>query len=393
MIHKIKIKNFYSINKEQSIVFVDTNKNKNNSYLNSADQNLSKINMFVGSNASGKTNALKAFSFLRWLICDSFQSLPETRLAYKNFFGSKNPSNIEVVFEISSKIYTYNVEFTPERIIRESLITNELISERRSNKTNFVREWIESENKYKLEYAGIVVPEVVLVRKNASIFAILGQFLDPLSIEIISYWSKIQTNIFESGYGGDNPFDLEINLMQINQRTDEKNRIEKILQKFDLGFHSLDIDVDITNDQNVETHSYKGAKEVHFFDGQKKTNDILYSSFGTKRLILIIRFILNAITNQSPVILDEIDAYLHPEIIREIIDMFVDSDIHSQLIFTSHSHITMTILDKSQIFLVEKNTTDGGTEILQLDGIKGVRSSDNYYTKYIAGAYGAIPRL
>jgi hypothetical protein len=28
-----------------------------------------------------------------------------------------------------------------------------------------------------------------------------------------------------------------------------------------------------------------------------------------------------------------------------------------------------------------------------LDDVSGVRADDNYYTKYIAGAYGAVPKL
>ncbi len=42
--------------------------------------------------------------------------------------------------------------------------------------------------------------------------------------------------------------------------------------------------------------------------------------------------------------------------------------------------------------LVEKNE-NGETEAWRLDDMTGVRADDNYYTKYIAGAYGARPKV
>ena len=64
---------------------------------------------------------------------------------------------------------------------------------------------------------------------------------------------------------------------------------------------------------------------------------------------------------------------------------------NTQLIISSHNYTTLNSLDKQQIFLSEKNTR-GYTEVWRLDEIEGVDSRDNFYTKYLAGAYGAVPR-
>ena len=395
MIHYIKIKNFYSINLQQEVSFVvDGGTPKNNSYLESDNITLSKLNMFIGSNASGKTNLLKPFGFIKWLINTSFAVPPSAALPYRRFFDSKENSGIEIRFEIENKHYTYNVEFVPERILSEKLSINQLIKTRRTDSTLFTRIFDQKTQKYvfkgeDFDCKNFAKSLSVLERSNTSMLAIGVQNVHPLSMLIAGYWDKINTNIFENGYGGENPLDMHFNLLSLHFDETEKSKVEKILQKFDLGFDSVFLDT-VTEGNQVTIRS---ANEVHLFGGKKYENDIGYSSQGTKRLLTIIRYVLAAIQNQSPVILDEIEAFLHPEILREIIDMFIDPEVKAQLIFTSHSHTLMNKLNKEQIFLCEKSNQTGSTEVFKLADVEGVRNDQNFYNKYIAGAYGAIPRL
>jgi uncharacterized protein len=395
MIHYIKIKNFYSINLQQEVSFVvDGAIPKNNSYLVSDNVTLSKLNMFIGSNASGKTNLLKAFSFIKWLIGNSFAIAPTASLPYKRFFDSTEKSSLEIRFEIENKYYTYSVEFIPERVLSETLNINQLIKTRRTDSNLFTRIFDPKTQKYifdgdDFDRKDLSKSQSVMDRSNTTVLAIGNQLSHPLSMLISEYWNKINTNIFENGYGGENPISLHVNLLNLHLNNDEKLKVEKVLRKFDLGFDSVFLETEqVGNEITV-----KGANEVHNFNGKEYTNSIDYASQGTKRLIIIIRYVLAAIQNQSPVILDEIEAFLHPEILREIIDMFIDPEVKAQLIFTSHSHFILNMLDKEQIFLSEKNQVSGNTEVYKLSDVEGVRNDQNFYNKYIAGAYGAIPRL
>ncbi len=49
-------------------------------------------------------------------------------------------------------------------------------------------------------------------------------------------------------------------------------------------------------------------------------------------------------------------------------------------------------LHKGQIVLVEKNA-DCESDAWRMDEIKGIRVDENIYAKYMAGVYGAVPRL
>ena len=52
----------------------------------------------------------------------------------------------------------------------------------------------------------------------------------------------------------------------------------------------------------------------------------------------------------------------------------------------------LNLLHKSQIMLVEKDE-NCESSAWRMDDVKGIRNDDNFYAKYMAGAYGAVPQL
>jgi AAA15 family ATPase/GTPase len=393
MIHNIKLKNFYSVKEEQEISFeVDNKAPENNGYLISADKRVSKINMIVGPNASGKTNALKAISFLKWFIGESFNMSPNMPLAYKKFFDSQDPTEITVSFSINDIVYTYFLNISYEKILIERLSKIEMVNIRKTEKILFEKSWSKEKKMYVIKSSqeddGLIKSLDVIQRGNTSIIGIGYRNLNPLYTSIAMYWSSIQTNVYEKGYNVVNPFELAINMLNLEMNLGMKNKVESILKRYDLGFDSVKPEIE----KNGLDMTYKNAKEIHSFGGKIYENDIDYASNGTKRLLSIISMISVAIENKVPVFIDEIDAFLHPDILREIIDIFFDEDTYSQIVFTSHSHIVMNKLDKQQIHFSEKNK-EGFTEMFRLDDIEGVKADQNFFNKYIAGAYGAIPKI
>ncbi|MGI9339226.1 MAG: AAA family ATPase, partial [Psychrobacter sp.] len=64
---------------------------------------------------------------------------------------------------------------------------------------------------------------------------------------------------------------------------------------------------------------------------------------------------------------------------------------NAQLIFSCHTPEVFNLLNKHQIYLVEKY--EQSSEAWRLDEMEGVRNDDNLYAKYMAGAFDAIPNL
>ncbi len=81
--------------------------------------------------------------------------------------------------------------------------------------------------------------------------------------------------------------------------------------------------------------------------------------------------------------------------LEPILNLFISPKTNphnAQLIFTCHSVEILNLLRKGQIMLVEKSERCR-SEAWRLSDMEGVRADDNFYAKYMAGAYGAVPVL
>jgi hypothetical protein len=165
-----------------------------------------------------------------------------------------------------------------------------------------------------------------------------------------------------------------------------KDQVELILSKYDIGFGAF---------KKEEAQEKTFFSIEHKFDNGSLELPLEYESSGTKQVIIILQYILSALAEGGMAVIDELDANLHPEIVEELISMFGSKDLNplsAQILFSSHTPTILSTLDKYQITFVEKNDS-GQTEVWRLDSVKGVRPDDNYYAKYIAGAYGAVPEI
>jgi len=104
--------------------------------------------------------------------------------------------------------------------------------------------------------------------------------------------------------------------------------------------------------------------------------------------------------NGKILIVDELDAKLHPFLTRKIINLFMDKSVNinnAQLIFATHDTNLLNIqyLRRDQIWFTEKNRADS-TDLYSLVEFRDeagnkVRNDRNIEKDYINGRYGAIP--
>ena len=92
-------------------------------------------------------------------------------------------------------------------------------------------------------------------------------------------------------------------------------------------------------------------------------------------------------------VIDEFENDLHPHMLEPILDLFANPSTNphqAQLLFTCHAIEVLNLVHKSQVMLVQKDE-DCESTASRLDAVEGIRSDDNFYAKYMAGAYGAVP--
>ena len=99
---------------------------------------------------------------------------------------------------------------------------------------------------------------------------------------------------------------------------------------------------------------------------------------------------------------DELDAKIHPQLLKHIIQMFTDLTInkkHAQLIFTSHDLSTMNseLFRRDEIWFVAKENEENSKlySLVEFKNEKGesVRKDAKYDKQYLEGKYGADPYL
>lgn len=410
MIINYSSKNFYSIGENGASINFSVNGNapKTDLYVSAGDVagRVSLIEAVIGANASGKTQLLKGLAFLKHMITSSYRINPDTPMAavFTSHMGlPKNESEVFTCFEVYGRVFEYKLVFDKEKIVNEELKERSETNERVTTKTIASRTWNKKENNYTFSDKALGINSVSELRRNASMVASAMQKDAPADTAklIFDYWSEgvVVHNLWVGGNKedadmGDRLLVHKLKELFAPKNTALKDQIKEILQNYDLGFSDFrEYTIELPDKESRSiyfiSHKFEGCDE---FDIRAELE-----SSGTKRLISTLASIISALLVEKGgiAVVDEIDAFMHPDIVEALVDLFIYPETNpnkSQLLFSTHNHRILESLDKQQIILTEKNK-QGKTESWRLDEMEDVKSTDNYYTKYIAGAYGARPKI
>jgi len=108
--------------------------------------------------------------------------------------------------------------------------------------------------------------------------------------------------------------------------------------------------------------------------------------------------ILDTLRNGKILIIDEMDASLHPILTMHLVEMFHDKKINNknaQLIFATHdiNLLHTDLFRRDQVWFAEKDKY-GATDIYSLLEYKySTRKTTNKAKNYLQGRYGGIPYI
>jgi len=121
----------------------------------------------------------------------------------------------------------------------------------------------------------------------------------------------------------------------------------------------------------------------------------MLESHGTRAFIKMFPFLNAALDGGGIVVIDEMDAAIHPLVLPELIRWFHDAygrnKLDAQLWLSCHSASLLDDLTKEEIVICEKDRL-GRTSVHSLMDVK-VRRDDNHYRKYLSGIYGGVPTI
>ncbi|ROO89641.1 hypothetical protein EDD29_7346 [Actinocorallia herbida] len=123
-------------------------------------------------------------------------------------------------------------------------------------------------------------------------------------------------------------------------------------------------------------------------------------STGTQSLIALSNPVFTALRRGDTLIVDELDASLHPYLSAHLIGLFQSAKTNplaAQLVFSTHDAALLgkiqgaEVLRRDQIWFTEKDEC-GRTELFPLTDFKP-RKDENRELRYLAGRYGAVPTI
>ena len=108
-----------------------------------------------------------------------------------------------------------------------------------------------------------------------------------------------------------------------------------------------------------------------------------------------IPLLLDLLKGDNVFIIDEMERSLHPNLIYDLIDLFVTKavNVNSQLILASHesSLLTQKLLRKDEVWFVVKDN-EGASKLHSLEEYN-VRFDKEIRKDYLLGRFKAIPRI
>lgn len=369
--------------------------------------------VIYGANSSGKSNLLRGVNTMKRIVVENFDKRSVSEIPYDPFLlntrTSHEPTFYEVVFWIENIKYRYGFEADRTSIHSEWLFATE---KKKSEKPLFLRvpEGIEVMRNFP---EGKDLEEKT--RDNALFLTVVDQF-NGHTASIIMKWFR-NFNII-SGLSHDNYRSITFAML-------DKPALNELLTNFfidiDLGFDNIKLERKEFNPNELPTDvpedilkqlisDLEGKKRVSlhtvhkvFDDNQNFIKEIDFDarrqeSAGTNKIIDLSGPIFDTLKDGGVLIVDELDAKLHPLLTLSIIRLFQSQEINkngAQLIFATHDTNILSIcnLRRDQIYFVEKNRI-GASDLYSLveynkDG--KVRKDRSFEKDYINGRYGAIP--
>jgi hypothetical protein len=138
---------------------------------------------------------------------------------------------------------------------------------------------------------------------------------------------------------------------------------------------------------------------IHRLKGRSAALPLEWESSGTKTWLSMVGPIVSTLRSGRILIVDEVDAKMHPLLAGHLVKLFQDPDTNqrgAQLIFNAHDASLLgpnapARLRRDQVWLTEKDSRDGSTTLYPLTKYRVREGLDNVERSYLRGRYGAVP--
>jgi hypothetical protein len=331
--------------------------------------------IFIGENASGKTQVLDSIVLLLNLLLDNSE---QNYIVKKSFYTKGTKYSLSYIFNVNDNDIKYDVSFDGNTISSEKLYVNGDIKLNRLNKSGQTNFDDEKDNNNINPNLSLLKLEYYNTKFNND--TILNEWFDFLknSLYINCLFGKIKSY---------NPSKLSEQLIAKYAENNDESKLNSLISKIgynsEIVFNREDKTMSISSDKNMIGLRKKGT-EV--------TIPLMLESTGNQAFINAILPFDYAANNNCMLIVDEFSSGLHNELEEALIKYFFNNSNNSQIFLTSHSTnlLDTTIFRPDQIYSFKFDSKKGTT--IKRFSDENPRESQNIEKMYLNGVFDGMPK-
>lgn len=400
MLCQFSFSNYRSYKSETSFTMQATNMKEFSASLLGSDgdsQRFLPVAAIYGPNAGGKSNLFSALQYLCMAVARPImllshdegdiaerrmERLPRCAPFAFDDESRSNPTAFEIYYRRKGYEYRYNLAMLGSEIVREALDRRKIGGSRTAMIFKRTREAIELGSS--LKRAGIstsfntAIPYLSFLRLNADMESVSDAADWFVHAAFLNYNSAFLEYVLED--------------MLDEEGSD---RIARLLNAADISITGFRTERD-------EDAEHQKVFVGHKVDGKAYELRISDESAGTQKLMGLASFLTRILEEGGLMVVDELDAKLHPKLLRFVVLMFKDPAISkhgAQLIFTSQDVSTMRsdVFRRDEIWFAAKDADEESKlwSLADIHEANGNLVSKNaaFDKQYLAGRYGADPYL
>jgi len=443
---RFRVANHASIRDEQelSLIALDPHEDLAVADVPDTSQQVLPVTAIYGANASGKSNVIDSLAFMRKVVIDSHQRwLPDDPIPRRPFLldeeSATRPSTYIADFALGKIRYEYGFSVT------ETAVTEEWLYHWPTHRRNVL---FERDDKGQIKY-GTSFPNrrthAVSKPRTSGLLLSAGAVDEHPILLPIYRWFR--TGLYPAL---NHTFDERLSLTMSEFSGDTLSAARTLLQFADLGVEDIRVQSPVSHftgalaafrglgerempsdqtrlyyealskrfdqipleetisklEQIMPTVPTMLSKRLTFVHrGQSDTPisatlNLDQESSGTRTWLGLVGPLLKALRDGTVLIVDELDAHLHPHLAARLIGLFQSPKTNprgAQLIFNTHDVTLMNRsteyrLHRDQVYFAEKDPDEGATRLYPLTEFARVRDNlDNLERWYLSSRLGAVP--
>ena len=363
-----------------------------------------------GANASGKSNIYNAFEYMADYVVESFkygdeeEKFEEYRPTPFLFDSVSNDaeSSFEVYFTIpgDKAEKTYHYGFCVDR----HGVTEEWLNSKAKTARKYTSIFYRSTEENTLDLSGLPKSSrdnIQVALEKQVLIVSLGAKLKVTKCKDIRDW--FMANEF-ADFG--DPFtNFFLSRRLPKGFVDDASVQKKVIEYFaSFDEHIKDFEIEkLPHDADSKEETYKISSLHKKIDSDTfAAIPLSMESAGTLKMFALYPELLDVLEKGSVFFIDELNARLHPLLVRNFLLTFLNPEIntnHAQLIFTTHDtwQLSNQLLRRDEVWFTEKDE-QGISKLYSLadfvdESGTRIRKDESYEKNYLLGKYGAIPSL